>query len=173
MKLKIALVTPLLIFITSCKDDKPQVPDYSFYANVKINDENLEFGFITYPNVSDSLLYIELERVTNDGLNWEINFSPFSRTSQDIILKKVGSGNNSPTALYTGACCVPPYAPFPDLLYYVYHVWDEDSLNNLMHVEVDTSTHKLTGNFTVTFVNRETPFDTLRMTCEEFVCYWE
>ena len=173
MRFKSALFAPLFIFfILSCKDNKPQVPDYSFYANVKVNDEHFEFGFIIDPDIDDSLLYIELERVTDDGRNWEINFSPFTRVSQDIILKKNGPGN-SPTALYSGACCVPPFAPFPDLLEYVYAVWDGDSLNNLMHVEVDTSTHRLTGNITITFVNDDPPFDTLRMSCEEFACYWE
>jgi hypothetical protein len=114
-----------------------------------------------------------MERVTDDGLYWKLGFSPFSKNSQELLLIKLELGQEPPYAFYSASCCVPPYAPWPDLPAYFYHIWEEDSLNNILHVEVDTSAHRLSGSFKMTFVNEEDPFDTLRMSCDEFICYWE
>ena len=47
-----------------------------------------------------------------------------------------------------------------------------DSIDNFINVIVDTSTQQLSGNFKVTFVNKSDPYDTLRMSCPSFNCYW-
>ena len=111
-----------------------------------------------------------MERATSDRLHWSIGFVPFSKESQTLLLGGVQSiPNPPPYAIYGAACCM----PVPDYLVYFYNVWEDDSINNFLDVIVDTTSHGLTGSFKATFVNVEHPFDTIRMSCDEFTCYWE
>ncbi len=174
MRFKIGTLTALVIFVLSCHKHEIEWEDTALYhATVAVNDEYLTYGILIDGQYKDTLISLRMERVTDDGLYWHLTFSPFSKKSQNLSLIKLEAGQKSPYAFYSGSCCVPPYAPWPDLPAYTYHVWEADSLNNLLHVEVDTSARRLSGYFKVTFVNEVDPFDTLQMSCDEFVCYWE
>lgn len=160
-----------LIIIFGCKRDQLEWKDTALYhANVIVNNELIKYGIEINGYYKDSLITFELERVTDDGTYWELSFGAFNKQTQDMQL--MNYDKNFPWAFYSGYCCVPPYAPWPDLPVAVYHVWEPDSIDNFLNVIVDTSTQQLSGNFKVTFVNKSDPYDTLRMSCPSFNCYW-
>jgi hypothetical protein len=137
-----------------------------YHTLVSINGESTTQGILIV-SYKDSLLALAMER-TSDALFWEVAFSPFLKKTQDLVLHKFIPGQ-PPYADYYALCC----APWPDLLEFQYSIWEDDSLTNILHVDVDTGTKYLSGHFTATFINTKEPFDTVRMRCDGFECYWK
>jgi len=178
MQSRLVLVLLILFLGYSCARDKAWPlaalnSDWPYKTIVYINNEGIlkDIGLIPY---QDSLLSLALTSATTDGLLWKIAFGKFSMDTQTVALYKlVFPYNDSMYAWYYAMCCVPPYAEFPDVTVYQYSIWEPDSVNNFLHVDVDTSTKELSGNFKCTFVNDNSPFDTIRMYCDEFYCKWD
>lgn len=172
MKFLLLLIITVSIFICSChkRNDSQWVDPAKYRCYVTINGNMTDQG-ILIGIYKDSLLSLAIERTTSDGLYWALAFSPFSKKNQDLTLHKFLSGR-IPYAHYDASCCVPPVGPGPDVPEYQYSIWEHDSLTNILHINVDTSSKYLSGHFMATFINDANPYDTVRMTCDSFSCYW-
>ena len=140
-----------------------------YHTTVSLNGKHTTQGILIYPYWKDSMIQLAMERATSDGLYWVIDFSPFTKDTQIVNLYKWSFGSTRPYASFHGSCCI----PMPDITYYHYDIWEGDSLNNFLHVNVDTPQKLVSGFFKATFVNEKEPCDTVRMVCDEFLCYWE
>ena len=169
----------LLFFLClffSCKPEEEPLswpvsePDY--YTTINENSKNIICG-VAANKYYDSLITMAFTHFTEDALYWSINVGPFLQKDQDIVLQKRIVGIKNTYLIYYGSCCVPPVAPWPDVLYYTYSILESDSMNNILSVKVDTLNKSIEGSFHATVVNEVSPFDTIYFQCDSFFCKYE
>ncbi|HYV90833.1 MAG TPA: hypothetical protein VE978_03585 [Chitinophagales bacterium] len=162
------LILLACLFIGACQHKSGQwVDPAEYHCSVVVNGENTSQG-ILISSYKDSLLSMAMERTTPNTLYWQIVFSPFSKKTQAFVLHKRLPGQLR-YGDYYASCCIPE----PDYIAFQGSIWEDDSLTNILHLNVDTSAEYLSGSFSATFVNDDEPYDTVRMKCDTFSCYWK